>query len=324
MKRGLFEGIIPEELIKATGRNWNVLLLKSLDIWGELAFSESLLSGNKSSIKKQIIEYIYPNDDFDRFPIYYISIRPKTRFIKHFKFRSSDKKKITLTFLEGIIPRFIKFNVEEISKFLGIDYTHGVTICVESKYIICTNGSKTQTVSIYDLLFKFGYKYKYKNKIMYVGYSENPEDRPFKGAHEGLTQMLYQTYNRKIHDIFINYQQFHVNSLLSSESGISIQGSNTMLNEVDIKTEAKIIESILIKYYLEEKRKNYKKEIGYLKNRIDIELAELNIQEIDTILNYYQSNSMFLYQDPQSKKIKIPKFNIKNEQGKILLTTAST
>lgn len=324
MKRGLFQGIIPKEFINSSTRKWNISLLKSLDIWGELAYSDSLLSNYKSNIKKHIINHIYPNNDFDRYPIYFISIRPKTRFIKYVKFQSTDRKYFTLTFFEGLIPRIKKFNVEEIANFLDINCKNGVTLWVESKYVVCSNGSKTKVVSIYDLLYRFGYYFKLKNKIVYVGYSENPADRPFKGAHEGLTQILYRVFNRNTNDIFINYQQFHVNSLISSHKGIYFQASNTMINEVDAKTETKIIESTLIKYYLEGKRKNFNKEIGYLRNRIDGELAELNINEITAVLNYNQSNSMFRYKDPRIKNKDIPEFSIKNVDGEIFLTTAST
>ena len=139
MKRGLLQGIIPEEFINASPRNWNILLLKSLDIWGELAYSDSLLSNYKSSVKKHIINYIFPNDDFDRYPIYFISIRPKTRFNKYVKFQSTDRKYFTLTFFEGLIPGFKKFNVEEVANFLDIDCKNGVTIYVEPKYLVCSN-----------------------------------------------------------------------------------------------------------------------------------------------------------------------------------------
>ena len=323
MKRGLLQGIIPEEFINASPRNWNILLLKSLDIWGELAYSDSLLSNYKSSVKKHIINYIFPNDDFDRYPIYFISIRPKTRFNKYVKFQSTDRKYFTLTFFEGLIPGFKKFNVEEVANFLDIDCKNGVTIYVEPKYLVCSNESKARVVSIYDLLYRFGYSFKLKNKILYVGYSENPAERPFKGAHEGLTQILYGIFNRKKDDIFIDYQQFHVNSLVSSQKGIYFQTSNTMINEVDIKTESKIIESTLIKYYLEGKRKNFNKEMGYLKNRIDEDLAKLNIHEINVVLNYSQSDSMFRYKDFRIKNKDIPEFSIKNANGEILLTPTS-
>ena len=324
MKRGLFQEIIPEEFINSSTRNWNISLLKSLDIWGEFAYSDGKLSNYKRTIKRHIVNYIYPNDDFDRYPIYFISIRPKTRFNKFVKFLSADRKYFTLTFFEGLIPHFKKFNVEDIANFLDIDCKNGVSLQVESKYVVCSNGAEKKLVSIYDLLHAFGYHFKLKNKILYVGYSENPENRPFEGFHGGLTQILYGVFNRNMNDIFINYQQFHVNSFISSQKGIYFQASNTMLNEVDVKTETKIIESTLIKYYLEKKRKNFNKEIGYLKNRIGGELADLNIHEITMVLNYYQSNSMFRYKAPRMKNKDIPEFSIKNVDGKILLTPAST
>ena len=212
MKRGLFQEIIPGEFINSSTRNWNISLLKSLDIWGEFAYSDGKLSNYKRTIKRHIVNYIYPNDDFDRYPIYFISIRPKTRFNKFVKFLSADRKYFTLTFFEGLIPHFKKFNVEDIENFLDIDCKNGVTLQVESKYVVCSNGAEKKVVSIYDLLHAFGYHFKLKNKILYVGYSENPENRPFEGFHGGLTQILYGVFNRNMNDIFINYQQSYKSS----------------------------------------------------------------------------------------------------------------
>ena len=212
MKRGLFQEIIPEEFINSSTRNWNISLLKSLDIWGKVAYSDGKLSNYKRTIKRHIVNYIYPNDDFDSYPIYFISIRPKTRFNKFVKFLSADRKYFTLTFFEGLIPHFKKFNVEDITNFLDIDCKNGVTLQVESKYVVCSNGAEKKVVSIYDLLHAFGYHFKLKNKILYVGYSENPENRPFEGFHGGLTQILYGVFNRNMNDIFINYQQSYKSS----------------------------------------------------------------------------------------------------------------
>ena len=155
MKRGLFQGIIPEELINSSKRNWNISLFKSLDIWGELAYSDSPLSDYKSSVKKYIINYIFPNGDFDRYPIYFISIRPKTRFNKYIKFRSTDRKYFTLTFFEGLIPGFKKFNVEKVANFLDIDCKNGVDIHVKPKYLVCSNESKIRMSRVFDIFANF-------------------------------------------------------------------------------------------------------------------------------------------------------------------------
>lgn len=63
MKRGLFQEIIPDEFINASPRNWNISLLKSLDIWGELAYSDSLLSNYKrrnSSNTRVSLTFVMP------------------------------------------------------------------------------------------------------------------------------------------------------------------------------------------------------------------------------------------------------------------------
>ena len=54
MKRGLFQEIIPEEFINSSTRNWNISLLKSLDIWGEFAYSDYCTS----HIQNLLIEYL--------------------------------------------------------------------------------------------------------------------------------------------------------------------------------------------------------------------------------------------------------------------------
>lgn len=52
-----------------------------------------------------------------------------------------------------------------------------MTLQVESKYVVCSNGAEKKVVLIYDLLHAFGYHFKLKNKILYVGYSENPRSK---------------------------------------------------------------------------------------------------------------------------------------------------
>jgi hypothetical protein len=325
MKRGILEGIIPDEIIKSDNRNWNIILIKSLDIWCEFAFSENIFSEYRDKIKEQIIKSIYPEDDFDRFPIYYISTRPKTRFLKTLKFMRSNRRHIYLPFIEGIIPSVLSLEVEHLARIVGIDCSLGIKIFVDPKYLICFNSTELKVISIYDLLYRAGYKFKFKNSIQYIGYTENPDKRPFSGTHAGLTQILYDFYDKKKEDAFINYQQFHVTSFfVKREFGIVIQGSNTMLNEIDIKTESKIIEASLIRYYIEDRRKNYRREMKYLKNRLSEELSKLNIKSINYTIDYDFSKSMFKYKDFRVSKSGITYFNIADSDNGILLTTSSS
>jgi hypothetical protein len=237
----------------------------------------------------------------------------------------SNRRHIYLPFIEGIIPSVLSLEIEHLVQIVGIDCSLGIKIFLDSKYLICFNSTELKVISIYDLLYRTGYKFKFKNTIQYIGYTENPDKRPFSGTHAGLTQILYGSYDRKIEDAFINYQQSHVTSFfIKSDFGIVIQGSNTILNEVDIKTESKIIEASLIKYYIEGRRKNYTSEMKYPKNRLSEELSELNIKSIDYTIDYDFSESMFKYKDVRVSKSGIAYFNIAESDNGILLTTSSS
>ena len=320
MRRGLFENIIPDCFNKKS-RNWNITLLRSFDVWCELSFSEDVLKYYRSMIREQINNVTFPKDDFERFPIYYISKRKKVRICKHIKYMSNNN--IYLLICEGVRLKIIKIEISELAKVLQLDNSMGIVINVQYKYISCMDKNrKEMRMYVYDLLYHFGYKFKSENEILYVGYTQNPEDRPFKGTHEGLTQILYNYYDKRKEDIFISYQQFHVNSLVTNGL-ITIQSSNTMTNEIDIVTESKIIESSLIKYYLEGKRYNYIREENYLLNRLKDDLFDRKITSLIFLLDYKKSNSMFYYKDGRTRS-KIVNFEIKQSNDKILLTTTST
>jgi len=301
MVRGLLKNIIPEEIIKLQKRSWNITLLKSLDIWLEFVFRTEEFNKYKKECKRKILEKLFPKDDFHRFPIYYISIRPRTRFIKHIKCMSKDRKSIRILLIEGFRPSVFSICIEELSSMMGFDNSSSIVIYVQDKYIICNDGKKQMTISVYDLLYLSGYKFKYDNEIFYIGCTKNPDSRPFSAAHAGLAEVLYNEYNRKRHDIFINYQQFHINSIINNKAGLIFQVSNTMLNEINIEKEVKIVESCLIKYYLENKTGNYKREMAYLKNRLDYDLSNRNISSIIFLINYEDSMSMFKYKHNKSK-----------------------
>ncbi len=313
--RGLFKDIFKNSQITTT-RELKITLLKSLDIWVFTALSNEINDNTniKSSIQKQINDFCFPQDDFKRLPVYYISIRPKVRIIKCKKMNYCDNSSMSFTITEGTKKYKIKTKIQSIANFLNVDVKEITEVLFQDKYIFCKyKNDHGMIITVYDLLNLSEFRLQEKNEIYYIGYTKNPSKRPFDGNHSGLNTVLYNYYDKREHDIFISYQQFHVNSLIEVPNMV-FQASNTMLDEIAITTEAKIIESSLIERYIPNLRKNYLSESGYLKNVFIQELNDAKIETLNFLLDYSISGSLFRYRNNYNS---IDNFRIAVKENKL-------
>jgi hypothetical protein len=130
--------------------------------------------------------------------------------------------------------------------------------------------------SIHDYFDMVGIKFGIDTEIHYVGYTKNPDDRPLNRAHRGLADMLYKVPNAE-HDFFIFYNLFKVLAIAGTpSSSFKFIVANSMIDEVRVDEEGRIIEKVLIKYFSTEIQVlNKSNEEGELENTL-AQLASKN------------------------------------------------
>ncbi|MCP4181134.1 MAG: hypothetical protein GY756_25495 [bacterium] len=320
MERGIV-GNIFTDYTKMGDRELNVTLLRSLDIWLDIADSEEFnqIGDFKSYLEKQILQYCYREDEFQRYPIYFISTRPKTRIIKTKKQNFGLDTELVFKIKEKAYTKKLKVSIQTLADFLKVKPKEITDVFFFENGVICKYQNKNGSViSVYDLLHLISYKFKYSNKIFYIGHTKNPDKRPLNGNHAGLNSILRKDFNKNDDDLFINYNQFHVNSL-SNYGGLMVHASNTILNEINIKTEAELIEFSLIEFYIPGKRKNYKSELGALKNFFVNDLKKKQISKLLFNIDYSGAGAMFRYSNQKKEKQDKINFEVSMENEQVTI-----
>lgn len=138
------------------------------------------------------------------------------------------------------------------------------------------------TMGVHDFLKIFGINLGISNKVEYIGLTVNPEKRPFNLSHSGLSRVLLGNNNKKkFRDYFICYNLFEVSISSEQKLGFDFFIGNSWLNEIDIATEADIIEKSLILYFgsgYQDKTKT--NDYSSLKNNLKQILEAANINDI--------------------------------------------
>jgi hypothetical protein len=136
-------------------------------------------------------------------------------------------------------------------------------------------------MSIHDFLQSGGIKSGINTEVHYIGYTKNPSERPINGAHRGLSDMLYRVSNEE-HDFFVFYNIFKVLSIGSNPtSPINFCVANSMVDEIKVDEEGRIIEKALIKYFgAEAQEVNKENEEAELENSLERLAAKNNINSV--------------------------------------------
>ncbi|MDR0467864.1 MAG: hypothetical protein LBG67_03345 [Campylobacteraceae bacterium] len=270
--RGLFNNILPQES-NDSEKIMSVTLLKSKCVSFDLIFNDDFYN---KQIKQRVkeIEREYTNYS-DRKMIYYICIRNKTE-IKCIT--RSNELIISIYKNENSIAKKIKIKLESIVKSFGLSDDVEIASFDQDKIFLV--GKTNNILYLCDIIDTLNIETYFYSKIVYVGLTDFPLDRPFDKPHKGIMRAIYN-YKNKGNDIFIYYNLFHIRYTFSENENINFIISNSLVEILDKNKEASLVEKSLIKYFLPENySNNYKREISELKNILQCLKREHNIKQI--------------------------------------------
>lgn len=313
MSRGMFEFIKDEPAYQQSEKDWIVELLRSDQFWYDMIVNPP--EGFDS--KKFISEYLEAlretvKSQLDKRFIYFLASRKKVRFSTAKKPRYAlfgenlifyveigrDRKlrRLSTTIIDAESGRAIKPSVSVTDRIITIEY------------------SKIHKVSIpiYDFLLHSGIELGLNTEIHYVGYTANPSDRPLNLVHRGFADMLYRVSNDD-NDFFVFYNLFKVISVgRNSRSCLNFAVANSMIDQVEVDDEGKIIEKCLIKYFGAESQKiNKKNEEAELKNSLLSLVEKYKINTITMHMEMEQPSEIYRFFSKQVPPADVHRFVIK-------------
>lgn len=277
MSRGIFDFLQNHPAYTDADKRWHIELDQSTYFWYDLLVHPP----EGYDTKQEIVHFLKHlkktvEAQLDKRFIYFLASRTKLRFCTSRKPRyslfgkdlvlyveagaSRKPMRTTTAMRDGASGERITPPVEVSDRFITFHYPPGHKI----------------SYSIYDYFDMVGVKFGIDTEIHYVGYTKNPDDRPLNREHRGLADMLYKVSSAE-HDFFIFYNLFNVLALAgTSSSAFNFIVANSMIDEVRVNEEGRIIEKVLIKYFgTEIQELNKSSEGGELENTLK-QLASKN------------------------------------------------
>lgn len=297
MTRGIFDFMQNHPAYTDAEKRWHIEIDQSTYFWYDLLVHPpegfdtkqqiaNLLKRLKKTIKTQL----------DKRFIYFLASRTKLRFCTSRKPRYSLVGKDLVLYVEvGASRKLLKTTTTMRDHANGKRITPPVE--VSDRYITFHYPSgKKISYSIHDYFDMVGIEFGFDTEIHYVGYTKNPDDRPLNREHRGLADMLYKVSNAE-HDFFIFYNLFKVLAIAGTPgSAFKFIVANSMIDEVRVDEEGRIIETALIKYFNTEIQKlNKSSEEGELENRL-VQLASKNkIRSISFDIQVNPTSEMYRF-----------------------------
>jgi hypothetical protein len=270
--------------------------------------------GYNENMKKNILnlEEKYTNYS-DRTMVYFICVRKKVRFvakkdnIKNISFslyKDDIKKQKVMTIpIEAFVSEVIERNneIKDRSELQSIETTY-------NNIVFHLKNKKAIEYDIYKFIGSFEIDLGNSSKIVYVGETDFPTNRPFDKPHRGMMNAIYN-YKNFGNDIFIHYNVFHIKFQDISNSIIQIEGSNSLFDFLDKRKAGRFIQNAFIKYLLNESYSpNYKKEIGELKNTLHYLKENYNVNEVNFCYKKDSNSDMFSFYSDRIDKTRIIEF----------------
>lgn len=282
MTRGMFNFLQSEPAYTGANKNWYVELIQSTCFWYDLL----LHPPEGFDTKQQITDYLkhlkeIVESQLDKRFIYFLAARKKIRFCLSKKPRYSlfgndlifyveigrekIRRKLTTKIFDATTRQPIKPHVEVSDRFITFHYTP----------------NHKESMSIHDFLQSGGIEVGINTEVHYIGYTKNPSDRPINGAHRGLSDMLYRVSNEE-NDFFVFYNLFKVLSVgINPTAPINFCVANSMVDEIKVGEEGRIIEKALIKYFGSETQEvNRENENAELENSLERLAKKNNINSV--------------------------------------------
>jgi len=290
MPRGIFDFIKKEPAYSSLQKNWHIELCRYDQFWYDLiidppegfdtrAMATKYLKDLKSEVKRSL----------DKRFIYFVSTRKRVRL--------SIKKQPKYLFFRDYIDVYLEIGREKERKKIRIDmreakkkYGTRPKVQVTDRIISFTYSPTLKvSMSVHDFLEKFSISFGFESEVKYVGYTENPFDRPISKPHLGLSRVFYKTDTQDL-DTFVCYNLFKVLTVTEENSGpIMFCVANSVIDEVGVDQEGKLIEKLFIQYFNAEAQEvNKSSEMGELNNSLNDIMSNFKIKSISV---HYEPDS---------------------------------
>jgi hypothetical protein len=270
MSRGIFDFVQNHPAYADADKRWHIELDQSTYFWYDLLVHPPKGYDTKQEIAnflkhlKKAVE-----TQLDKRFIYFLASRTKLRFCTSKKPRYSLLERDLVLYVEvGASRKPTRTTITMRDHASGKRITPPVE--VSDRFITFDDPSGHKiSYPIHDFFDMVGLKFGIDTEIHYVGYTKNPDDRPLNRAHRGLADMLYKVSNAE-YDYFIFYNLFKVLAIAGTpSSAFNFIVANSMIDEVRVDEEGRIIEKVLIKYFSTEVQElNKSNEVGELENTL--------------------------------------------------------
>lgn len=315
MERGIFKELINSDSYKNLEKEWKIVIDNSELIWlnNDLKINQNECLETYLKILKEQVERNLPK----KF-IYFIASRKKVRFYNKKKpSYSFINKNLILYVVIGNDKRKIKVSIynENNEKIMP-----KCELLSEKEIIFYSKNYGDRYYNIHDFLIEFNINLGFDTEINYVGITKEPENRPIKKAHRGLSDVLLNINDKKEEkDIFIIYNLFKVFSdTRNLNLPISYLISNSMSDEINIEKEGAIIENSLIMYFdCKSQKLNKKKEYGRLLNLLKKDMKEKNINKFSFNFDFTNESEYFNFINEKGECCRY--FEIYENKGEILI-----
>lgn len=281
--RGL-EKALKIELLQST-MIWNSLLIPGLHGEGLRQDVSKLMDNIKEEFRK------YSDREF----IYFVATRPRVRVFRKPKYAWFSKNVIlSLEFGVTHIRRRIELTPSDLSK-LGLNgkLTFGWT---PTLITFTQSNGKGVCIPIHSLLDALDVSLGIHSRVTYVGRTNDPGRRVVDGNHRGLSDTLTLA-NESGDDVFIFSNVFHGrHHSETADGGIQFVVSNSLIDEIDMKNEADLLEKLLIFYFNPiTQREERRRDMATLRNLLERIRKEKNIATAEISFACASPNEYFRF-----------------------------
>lgn len=292
MERGQWDFIASNEVYRESKKAWGVECLSSTYFWFDPLIDPphgiDLLSAMRTTLNELKTNV---QGSLDRHFVYFLASREKIRF--------STKKQPHYS-LFGKLIVYIEVGRKRLEKKLilsaGNDRTH--VECCERFITYHYSADHKVSYSVYDYLDLCRIQTGISSEVHYVGYTSNPSSRALDRNHRGFSDMVYRTSRTdEDYDYFIFYNLFKVSvKAIHPSNAIHFLVSNAMIDEVDIATEGKLLEKVLIKYFgTKVQELNIENEERELNNTLEKLATNKNIQSVTFDIEIEGESELFRF-----------------------------
>ncbi|MBC3227477.1 hypothetical protein [Serratia fonticola] len=299
MSRGYFNFIPSNTVYAESEKIWWVDLIKTDCFWYDMIINppndintNNIIRSYLKSVEKHF------NEHCEKRFIYFLGARKKVRFSTNKKARYSlFKKELTLYLLVGREERKYKIKYSFYKVTSNGKYKITPKVRVTEKYLYIKYESENIAVlSDHDFLKDNYIDLKINTEIHYVGYTHQPHKRPVDLIHRGLSKMLYNVSNDD-NDFFVYFSIFNPRAISHNDDyNVSFNISNSLMNEIEVDKEGRVIENCFIRYFdtkIQDDDKESKR--SDLNNMFTDLVKKKRIKSIAVNLQYESSNEYFCF-----------------------------